>query len=87
MTDGTKEDLMTITVNGKVKELTTPLTVEELLASLELDAARVAVERNRDILPKSRFAATTLNDGDRLEIVQFVGGDKKKQVSDFGSRA
>ena len=65
---------MTITVNGKEKQFTTPHTVEELLASLELDAARVAVERNRDILPKSRFAATTLNDGDRLEIVQFVGG-------------
>lgn len=65
---------MTITVNGKEKELAIPATVEQLLESLGLDAARVAVEHNRRIVPRDRFAATPLADGDTLEIVQFVGG-------------
>jgi sulfur carrier protein len=65
---------MTITVNGKERELSGRLTVGELLDSLELDAVHVAVELNRAILPKERFAETSLANGDRLEIVQFVGG-------------
>jgi thiamine biosynthesis protein ThiS len=65
---------MTITVNGKPKELDAPTTVAALLESLNLDAARVAVELNREILPRARFAGQELADGDTLEIVQFVGG-------------
>jgi thiamine biosynthesis protein ThiS len=41
---------------------------------LGLDAARVAIEHNGTIVPQDCFAATALNDGDRLEVVQFVGG-------------
>lgn len=65
---------MTITVNGRPKELDGPTTVAALLESLKLDAARVAVELNRKILPRAEFAETALADGDSLEIVQFVGG-------------
>lgn len=65
---------MNITVNGKPKELDAPTTVAALLESLQLDAARVAVELNCAILPRARFAGQKLADGDTLEIVQFVGG-------------
>ena len=65
---------MTITVNGKPKELDAPTTVAALLESLKLDAARVALELNREILPRAEFADRILTNGDTLEIVQFVGG-------------
>lgn len=65
---------MTITVNGKNRDMTGPTTVAALLRDLGLDAARVAVERNHDIVPRDAFEITTLTDGDRIELVQFVGG-------------
>jgi thiamine biosynthesis protein ThiS len=65
---------MNITVNGKNRELTGEPTVATLLEALGLDVARVAVELNRDILPRERFAETALAEGDRVELVQFVGG-------------
>ena len=64
---------MTIIVNGQPK-CDAPADVAGLLAQLGLDPARVAVEYNRNILTRERFATTTLADGDELEIVQFVGG-------------
>jgi sulfur carrier protein len=45
-----------------------------LLAVLKLDARKVAIERNLEIVPRSLFAATALADGDRIEIVHFIGG-------------
>lgn len=65
---------MIITVNGNRKEFATAATVQELLDVLGLDAARVAVEHNRDIVPRERFAESVMSEGDTLEIVQFVGG-------------
>jgi thiamine biosynthesis protein ThiS len=65
---------MTITVNGKPKELDAPTTVAALLESLGLDTARVALELNREILPRAEFVDRVLTNGDTLEIVQFVGG-------------
>jgi thiamine biosynthesis protein ThiS len=64
---------MPIIVNGQTRS-DHPATVAALLAELGLDPIRVAVELNLEILPRDRFAATGLNDGDTLEIVQFVGG-------------
>jgi len=49
-------------------------TLEELIAELGLQADRVAVELNRRIVPRAEWSATALHDGDRLEIVHFVGG-------------
>lgn len=65
---------MTITLNGDPFDLSGPLTVAELLTSLDLDARRVAVEYNLVVLKRAAFEATLLNEGDSVEIVNFVGG-------------
>lgn len=62
-----------IIVNGESRTIP-PLSVLDYLRSLEIDPSRVAVELNLDILPKGAYATTHLNQGDRLEIVHFVGG-------------
>ena len=64
---------ITIELNGAPKSLPAPLSVAALLAELRLPTERIAVELNRDLLPRDRFARE-LADGDRLEIVTFVGG-------------
>jgi sulfur carrier protein len=63
-----------IIVNGEQKEVVGPLTVLGLLEKLEIDPRRVAVELNLEILPKAEYTTSTLQDSDRIEIVQFVGG-------------
>jgi thiamine biosynthesis protein ThiS len=63
-----------ILVNGKERELESLGTVADLVASLELEAGQIAVERNREIVPRSTYADTRLEAGDQLEIVTFVGG-------------
>jgi len=65
---------MRITINGEGKEFEQPLAVSKLLAELGIEPRKIAVERNLSIVPKSLFAETMLTDGDRIEIVQFVGG-------------
>ena len=65
---------MTITLNGDPFDVSGPLTVAELLTSLDLDARRVAVEYNLVVLKRAAFDATLLNEGDSVEIVNFVGG-------------
>lgn len=65
---------MQLTVNGESRSFQAPMTVEGLLAALSLTPRRIAVERNLEIVPQSAYGATALNDGDRIEIVQFVGG-------------
>jgi thiazole synthase len=65
---------MRVTINGEEKALDAPVTVEQLLATIGLDGRKVAVERNLEIVPKSLYGATQVGDGDRLEIVHFIGG-------------
>lgn len=65
---------MKLHINGDEKTFDSPLTLGSLIEILNMKADRVAVELNRDIVPRDRWAATALNDGDRLEIVHFVGG-------------
>ena len=65
---------MLITLNGERFELDEPLSVNALLAKLDLDPRRVAVEHNLAILKRHRFEDVVVNDGDRVEIVNFVGG-------------
>ncbi len=65
---------MNITINGQPKQFKAPLTVSALLDALQLDGDRVAVELNCNVLLKEQFDATSLQNGDALEIVQFVGG-------------
>ena len=64
---------MEVQINGEQHTLE-PMTVMELLRSIDLDPARLAVERNREIVPKREYETVRLEDGDSLEIVQFVGG-------------
>lgn len=65
---------MRIEVNGEAQEVRSGLTVGELLVTLGLGGQLVAVERNHDIVPRAEHATTELADGDRVEVVQFVGG-------------
>jgi len=66
--------MISITVNGECCQFNAPLSCAELLARLELAGKRVALERNGEIVPRSRYGDETLADGDRLEIVVAVGG-------------
>jgi len=65
---------MNITLNGDPRPLPAPMSVADLLQDLGYAGKRVAVERNGDIVPRSRHAETVLGDGDKLEIVVAVGG-------------
>lgn len=65
---------MKVRVNGEMREVPGGLTVEALLAHLGLASARVAIERNLDILPRARWHDTQVQPGDSYEIVHFVGG-------------
>ena len=65
---------MVITLNGEHFELDEPLSVVALLAKLDIDPRRVAVEHNLTILKRQRFPEVIVADGDRIEIVNFVGG-------------
>lgn len=61
-------------LNGKPRTIADGLTVAGLLAELGLDPRTVAVERNLDIVPRGAYASQTLAEGDKLEVVTFVGG-------------
>jgi thiamine biosynthesis protein ThiS len=65
---------MRLTVNGEVREAPDSATLAQVLASLGIDGRRVAVERNREIAPRSLWEKIALTEGDQIEIVQFVGG-------------
>jgi len=65
---------MEIIVNGDRREVPDALTVAALLDFLQMRPNRVAIERNRDILPRSQWQATQIQPNDSFEIVQFVGG-------------
>jgi sulfur carrier protein len=65
---------MQIKVNGENREFEAPLNVLALAELLQLNPKQVAVERNCEIVPRSRYAEVALADGDRIEIVQFIGG-------------
>ncbi len=63
-----------IVVNGEERATTPGAIVTDLLRELGLDAGRVAIERNLEILPRPKWSETKIEAGDRYEIVQFVGG-------------
>ena len=65
---------MEVIINGETQALAEALTVTALLESRGLAGKRIAVERNCEIVPKSRHAETRLADGDHIEIVVAVGG-------------
>ena len=66
--------MIQIVLNGEAKTLPAAMTCDGLIAHLSLTGKRVAIERNGDIVPKSRHDQEWLADGDRLELVVAVGG-------------
>ncbi|HXQ46033.1 MAG TPA: sulfur carrier protein ThiS [Caulobacteraceae bacterium] len=65
---------MRLFVNGEERAFSEVSTVAALIASLGLDPRKVAVERNLEIVPRSTYARAGVADGDRIEIVHFIGG-------------
>lgn len=65
---------MKLIINGNPREFSSPLTLGGLIEQLGMKPDRVAVELNREIAPRDRWPSISLTDGDRLEIVHFVGG-------------
>jgi len=65
---------MQLFINGEESVYASPLTLAGLIKQLGMKPDRVAVELNRDIVPREKWSNTNLAEGDRLEIVHFVGG-------------
>jgi thiamine biosynthesis protein ThiS len=65
---------MHITINGEKKEISANITFAELLLGLGIDSRKIAVERNMNLVPRTKYAEATLHDGDEIEIINFVGG-------------
>ena len=65
---------MNVQINGESRDFQGSLALSALVEQLGMKADRVAVELNSNIVPRTQWTATQINDGDRLEIVQFVGG-------------
>lgn len=63
-----------VRVNGKERRIPAGTAISALLTDLAVSTPRVAVERNREIVPKSSYEATRVEEGDEIEIVEFVGG-------------
>lgn len=63
-----------IKINGHEVNDVVGMTIEEYLKKTDYDPKRIAIERNGEIIPKTQYSNTILNDGDSVEIVSFVGG-------------
>lgn len=74
MDDVLDEAVMTLTINGEARSFSGLSDLAALVLSLGLDPRKVAVERNLEIVPRSAYGVTALSDGDRIEIVHFIGG-------------
>ncbi len=66
--------MISLTINGEARGFDAPMRVDALVQALALQGKRIALERNGDIIPRSRFGDEWLDDGDRIEIVVAVGG-------------
>ena len=65
---------MNVYVNGELREVSGTSSLAELVTQLELPVARIAIELNREVVRRSEWDTTMLKDGDKIEIVHFVGG-------------
>ena len=68
---------MEITLNGEKHALETGSNIVDLIEKLGLNMDKLAIERNLEIVPKSKFTMTIIEEGDKLEIVHFIGGGKE----------
>jgi thiamine biosynthesis protein ThiS len=69
---------LTIRLNGESHDLAGPLTIAALLATLDVDGRRVAVEHNLVVIKRAAYETTVIGEGDEIEIVNFVGGGSQK---------
>ena len=65
---------MQITINGEPREFQQSMTVHKLVEQLELDRRKIAIERNMTIVPSSKYRDVDVEEGDAIEIVEFIGG-------------
>ncbi len=72
---------MKIQINGEQRETPDGLTVEGLLKWLEMPLDRVAIERNRELISRRNWGETVVREGDRVEVVQLVGGGRPTRPS------
>ena len=79
--------MINVTVNGEVRQFPDALTVGGLLEALRLDARKVALERNLEIVPRSLYGETGLDEGDKVEIVHFIGGGAEAAESPAPAQA
>ena len=68
------DSIIQVSINGETRQIAAGSTIALLVADIGLDPARVAVERNLEIVPRSTLAREEVADGDAFEIVHFVGG-------------
>jgi sulfur carrier protein len=76
---------LTLTVNGQARELaglTPPVTLAEVISSMDLKGDRIAVEHNGEIAQRARWAEVSIASGDRLEVVHFVGGGLRSSADE-----
>lgn len=74
MTETAQKETISITVNGDERSVATHSSIAAMLESIGLNPAKVAVERNLEVVPRSTLGETIVNEGDKFEIVHFVGG-------------
>lgn len=65
---------MLVQLNGESREVRDQATLDDLVSELSLQPARIAIELNKDVVRRGKWAETVLAEGDRIEIVHFVGG-------------
>jgi thiazole synthase len=73
---------MKLVINGEERDIAAPMSVEALLGHIGIDPRKVAIERNLEIVPKSTYAEVMVGEGDRLEIVHFIGGGMETKTMD-----
>jgi len=76
---------LTIRVNGEARDLADPVSISALLAALDIDPRRVAVEHNLVVVRREAYDSTLIADGDEVEIVNFVGGGSSPGPEDPGT--
>ena len=74
MAETTQAQMISVAVNGESRSVPAGSSIAAMLQAIGIDPSKVAVERNREVVPRSTLGAVTVRDGDAFEIVHFVGG-------------
>lgn len=77
------ETTLQVQINGETKEIPEGLTLSGLAAQLSLAPERIAIEHNQQVVRRNAWPSTIIADGDRIEIVHFVGGGSQRLLADF----